>query len=118
MEGSTEEFFRQIVGKLSDEGWPAPFSLFASKWFDAPYIAWREGEKGNALMLSREKGDHRAASRFYIRVQILKDNRYVMVDTTPSLAIWPGDHDVDAIVGVLRHFRSVIDPRARMGAAL
>lgn len=49
------------------------------------------------------------AVRHSIVTQVLVREKYIMIDVTSPLAIWPSEHSADDLVAVLRHFRSVIE---------
>jgi hypothetical protein len=98
--------YDRIAGKLSDEGWPAPRSICIYR-FGPNNIVWRRGDSGSALCFGTEIDQ--LAVRHRIQVQIVINDRHIMIDVAHPLLIWPGMHDADTLVSILRHFRSVID---------
>jgi hypothetical protein len=103
---ATQQLYDLIAGRLADEGWPEPYHIAAYPFATTSSIIWRRGDKGSALVLETERGG--LAVRHTIKVQILCQERFIMIDLTSPLAIWPGDHNALTLIEVLRHFKSVV----------
>lgn len=97
--------YARIIGKLADDGWPTPYATFA--FINDGHVVWRKGERGSSVsLLSDVRGP---MPRHQVAIQVILDDRYVMIDLSPSLQVWPGEHDAETLVRVLRHFRSVVE---------
>jgi hypothetical protein len=104
------ELFDRLAGTLQDEGWPEPYRKGGLYPYQ-PYwsICWRRGENGSALILEADANSARLIDRFSARMYVLIQERFVMIDISSQLKLWPGRHDFTTLLGVLRHFKSVID---------